>query len=91
MSSRAEKEWPDHYYPKPGELDATWPTVRTDTYVELVLGAIRNGAETSSEIQSRTKLKDHQVGDALANLILWRRQVVSTLDEENDVRRYFVC
>jgi len=90
MSRRAEKDWPKHFDPKPGELTAIWPTARTQTYVDLVLDAIRQGAQTSCEIQSKTKLKDHQVGTALANLILWSKQVKSEFDEHCDVRRYFL-
>ena len=89
MSRKAEKEWPEHFNPKPGELTEAWPTVRTETFVRLVLNAIKEGPKTSKEIQSRTKLKDHQVGTALADLILWRRQVRSTVDDRTNIRRYF--
>jgi hypothetical protein len=86
---RTEKEWPAHYNPKPGELNAAWPTVRTETLVELVLGAIKRGAETEREIKKATNLKDHQLSNALAELILWRKQITCTVDETADVRRYF--
>jgi hypothetical protein len=89
-AKRKEKKWPGHFNPKPGELEAVWPTVRTETYVEMVFGAIRDGAQTSREIQQKTSLKDHQVGTALADLILWRKRVVSTVDAAADERRYFV-
>lgn len=89
--ARADKEWPAHFNPKPGQLDAQWPTVRTETFVEMVFGAIDGGARTFGEIQSRTKLKSEQLGTALADLILWRKTVTSVIDEETGVREYVVA
>jgi ribosomal protein L20A (L18A) len=45
------------------------------TPVERVLVAIRGGAKTQQEIRKSAKLGDDEVCDALANLLLWTREV----------------
>ena len=85
-----KKHFSGHYNPKPGELNAAWPTVRTETFVEMVFGVIKEkGQCTQREIVDATKLNKDQVGVALADLMLWRATVKST--ERSDIGRiYFV-
>lgn len=43
--------------------------------LERVKDAIRSGARTQKEIRKRAQLGDDEVGDALANLLLWTREI----------------
>lgn len=43
--------------------------------VERVKEAIRQGARTQKEIAQTTKLGKDEIGDALANLLLWSREI----------------
>src|SRR6476646_7863752 len=43
--------------------------------VERVRDAIRRGARTQKEIAQETKLGKDEIGDALANLLLWTREI----------------
>jgi hypothetical protein len=45
------------------------------TPVERVREAIRNGAKTQKEIARETRLGKDEIGDALANLLLWTREI----------------
>ncbi|HET6889812.1 MAG TPA: hypothetical protein VFH31_01815 [Pyrinomonadaceae bacterium] len=56
--------------------------------LERVKEAIRNGARTQTEIRREAKLSDDEVGDALANLLLWTREVRTELI--NNERMYFI-
>lgn len=56
--------------------------------MERVKEAIRNGARTQTEIRRAAKLSDDEVGDALANLLLWTREVRTELI--NNERMYFI-
>jgi hypothetical protein len=55
---------------------------------DRVREAIRCGAETQTEIAQVTKLPKDEVCDALANLLLWTREVRTQV--VNHTRRYFV-
>ena len=55
---------------------------------DRVREAIRCGAETQTEIAQVTKLPKDEVCDALANLLLWTREVRTQVI--NHTRRYFV-
>src|SRR5437764_11168213 len=55
---------------------------------DRVREAIRCGAETQSEIAQVAKLPKDEVCDALANLLLWTREIRSQVI--NHTRRYFV-
>jgi hypothetical protein len=57
------------------------------TPVERVREAIKNGARTQKEIRQGTKLGNDEVGDALANLLLWTREIKT---EVVDNRRVYV-
>jgi hypothetical protein len=50
--------------------------------------AIRKGARTQREIAQETKLGKDEIGDALANLLLWTREVRTAVVE--NTRMYFV-
>ena len=56
--------------------------------LERVREAIKNGARTQKEIRKGANLSDDEVGDALANLLLWTREVRTELID-ND-RMYFI-
>ena len=45
------------------------------TPVERVREAIRKGARTQAEIRKEAKLGDDEVGEALASLLLWTREI----------------
>lgn len=56
--------------------------------VERVREAIKKGARTQKEIRKATNLSDDHVGDALANLLLWTREIRTELIDNQ--RRYFL-
>jgi len=58
------------------------------TPAERVCEAIRNGARTQKEIAQGTKLGKDEIGDALANLLLWTREVRTEVVDNN--RLYFI-
>jgi len=56
--------------------------------VERVRDAIRRGARTQKEIAQDTKMGKDEIGDALANLLLWTREIrTETVD---NTRLYFI-
>jgi hypothetical protein len=56
--------------------------------VERVRDAIKRGARTQKEIAQETKLGKDEIGDALANLLLWTREVRTEVVD--NTRMYFV-
>ena len=56
--------------------------------VERVREAIRKGARTQKEIAHETRLGKDEIGDALANLLLWTREIKTQIVENN--RHYFI-
>jgi len=56
--------------------------------VERVRDAIRRGALTQREIAQDTKLGKDEIGDALANLLLWTREIRTRVVDGN--RAYFI-
>ena len=58
------------------------------TPAERVREAIRNGAKTQKEIAQGTKLGKDEIGDALANLLLWTREIRTEVIDNN--RMYFI-
>lgn len=56
--------------------------------VERVRDAIRKGAKTQREIALETKLGKDEIGDALANLLLWTREIRTQVVDNNRV--YFL-
>jgi hypothetical protein len=58
------------------------------TPAERVREANKNGARTQKEIAQGTKLGNDEIGDALANLLLWTREVRTEVVDNN--RMYFI-
>ena len=56
--------------------------------VERVREAIRKGARTQKEIAHETRLGKDEIGDALANLLLWTREIKTQIVDNN--RLYFI-
>jgi hypothetical protein len=56
--------------------------------VERVKEAIRKGARTQKEIRKGAGLGDDEVGDALANLLLWTREIKTQIID--NTRHYFI-
>jgi hypothetical protein len=50
--------------------------------------AIRKGARTQKEIAQETRLGKDEIGDALANLLLWTREIKTKMIDNN--RHYFI-
>src|SRR5882672_3032959 len=58
------------------------------TPTERVREAIKNGARTQKEIAQGTKLGKDEIGDALANLLLWTREIRTEVVD--NTRRYLI-
>lgn len=56
--------------------------------VERVREAIRKGARTQKEIAHETRLGKDEIGDAIANLLLWTREIKTQIVE--NTRLYFI-
>jgi hypothetical protein len=56
--------------------------------VERVREAIRKGARTQKEIAHETRLGKDEIGDAIANLLLWTREIKTQIVDNN--RLYFI-
>jgi hypothetical protein len=56
--------------------------------VERVREAIRKGARTQKEIAQETRLGKDEIGDAIANLLLWTREIRTQMLDNN--RLYFI-
>jgi hypothetical protein len=56
--------------------------------VERVREAIRKGARTQKEIAHETRLGKDEIGDAIANLLLWTREIKTQTVDNN--RLYFI-
>jgi len=56
--------------------------------VDRVRDAIRRGARTQKEIAQDTKMGKDEIGDALANLLLWTREIRTSLVD--NTRVYFL-
>jgi hypothetical protein len=58
------------------------------TPAERVREAIRNGARTQKQIAHETKLAKDEIGDALANLLLWTHEIRTKMVD--NTRMYFL-
>jgi hypothetical protein len=58
------------------------------TPAERVREAIRGGARTQKQIAHETKLAKDEIGDALANLLLWTHEIRTRM--VNNTRLYFI-
>ncbi len=56
--------------------------------VERVREAIKKGAQTQKEIAHQTKLGKDEIGDALANLLLWTHEIRTEVVD--NTRMYFI-
>jgi hypothetical protein len=56
--------------------------------IERVREAIKNGSRTHKEIRAGAKLGDDEVGDALANLLLWTHEIRTEVVD--NTRMYFI-
>jgi hypothetical protein len=56
--------------------------------VERVRDAIRRGSRTQREIAQETKLGKDEIGDALANLLLWTHEIRTQVVD--NTRQYFI-
>ena len=63
-------------------------SLRKMSPAERVKDAIRNGARTQKEIRKGANLSDDEVGDALANLLLWTREIRTQIVD--NIRVYFI-
>jgi hypothetical protein len=57
--------------------------------IERVREAIKKGARTQKEIAQETRLGKDEIGDALANLLLWTREIRT--QTVGNTRFYFIC
>ncbi len=84
LESKMFKARPEHF-------NQAWPTIRTETFVEMVLGSIKKrGTATQEEIVEDTKLEEDRIGEAIADLVLWKKKVGTRIDELEETRFYFV-
>ena len=59
-----------------GSSDGNYPRILSKlSPVERVREAIRKGAKTQKEIAHETRLGKDEIGDAIANLLLWTREI----------------
>lgn len=58
------------------------------TPVERVREAIRKGARTQKEIAQETRMGKDEIGEAIANLLLWTREIKTQIVDNN--RLYFI-
>jgi hypothetical protein len=56
--------------------------------VERVREAIKKGARTQREIAQETRLGKDEIGDAIANLLLWTREIKTQMVD--NTRTYFL-
>lgn len=71
-------------------IDQVWPGVRTESFVEAVFGSIKKLGDqaTFDRILEDTGMDEEAFGIAIADLIIWRKDVVVTA--VNDERVYVV-
>ena len=83
-----ESSWPTH-----SNDDSSSPANYTRLLsklspVERVREAIRKGARTQKEIAQETRLGKDEIGDAIANLLLWTREIKTQIVD--NTRLYFI-
>ena len=75
-------------FPPDGEspASANYPRILSKmSPVERVKEAIRKGARTQREIAQETRLGKDEIGDALANLLLWTREIKTVVVDNTRV------
>lgn len=83
----------EHTWSAPSGGDSPASTSHTRVFsklspVERVREAIRKGARTQKEIRKGAGLGDDEVGEALADLLLWTREIKTQIIDNN--RHYFI-
>lgn len=74
------------YQARPQDFNVAWPTVRTETFVEMVFGSIQDrGGATYDQIVDDTGLDEDVVGVCLADLLIWSKKVRSVGEEYSRV------
>lgn len=71
--------------PSPSRRQYVMRQVSKMTPAERVREAIKNGARTQKEIAQGTKLGKDEIGDALANLLLWTKEIRTEVIDNNRV------
>lgn len=72
-----------------GDTSAGYPRMLSKlSPVERVKEAIKKGARTQVEIAQETRLGKDEIGDALANLLLWTREIKTKIVD--NMRVYFI-
>ena len=91
----ARKRYVSHPLSETSPLDGDSPSSASYTRllsklspVERVREAIRKGARTQKEIAQETRLGKDEIGDAIANLLLWTREIKTQTVDNN--RLYFI-
>jgi hypothetical protein len=91
----ARKRYVSHLQTEASTLDLDSPSPVSYTRllsklspVERVREAIRKGARTQKEIAQETRLGKDEIGDAIANLLLWTREIKTQIVDSN--RLYFI-
>lgn len=72
----------------PGQHHYVTRQLNRMTPAERVREAIRKGARTQKEIAQATRLGKDEIGDALANLLLWTREIRTEVVD--NMRRYLI-
>src|ERR1700682_4503707 len=72
----------------PGQHHYVTRQLNRMTPAERVREAIRKGARTQKELAQGTKLGKDEIGDALANLLLWTREIRTEVVD--NTRRYLI-
>jgi hypothetical protein len=84
---------PEHSWSTTSAGDSPSPANYTRLFsklspIERVREAIKKGARTQKEIRKGAGLGDDEVGEALANLLLWTREIKTQIIDNN--RHYFM-
>ena len=84
---------PEHSWSTESGGDSPLPTSYTRflsklSPVERVREAIRKGSRTQKEIAQETRLGKDEIGDAIANLLLWTREIKTQIVD--NTRFYFI-
>jgi hypothetical protein len=84
----------EHYFygifeAQPEHFAEQWPTLKVETFVEMVFGSIKErGQASQNDIRADTGLNEDLIGKCLADLLLWKESVATS--GEGFDRVYFV-
>ena len=87
VAEKLDVSGPEHAKagPSPSRRQYVMRQVSKMTPAERVREAIKNGARTQKEIAQGTKLGKDEIGDALANLLLWTKEIRTEVIDNNRV------